>query len=57
MQILFWGKLNDTFRLDASWCRMKPCLTRLIYDKLFGGKTETYNLIEQEQSKSFFWQI
>jgi hypothetical protein len=33
---------------------MKPFLIRLIYDKRFGGKTETYNLIEQEQSKYFF---
>jgi hypothetical protein len=33
---------------------MKPCLTRLIYDKRFGGKTETYNLNEQEHSKIFF---
>jgi hypothetical protein len=53
-EVLFWGEFNETFRLDASWCRMKPCLTKLIYDKRFGGKTETYYLNEQEHSKSFF---
>jgi hypothetical protein len=39
-QVLFWGKLNETCRIDASWCGIRTCLIRLRYDKRLGGKTE-----------------
>jgi hypothetical protein len=39
-EVLFWGKVNETFRINASWCGIKTCVIRLGNDKPFGGKTE-----------------
>jgi hypothetical protein len=39
-QVLFHGKFNQPFRINAPWCAMKSFLIRLRYDKRFGGKTE-----------------